>query len=475
MVLLSDVTVQAPLNWSVPEVINSGPGTDWPRVAIANGTPIAVWGDFLSGNIYVRTLNNGNFGPQIKLTPAGVAATVFSLTGPDLKAAGDTVYVTYVNADGNHAYLHRLFDHGLTFSDTIRIDNIGNNFVQYSSLAIMPGGNPIIAFAQLTPNFSNPQYVFTKSADGGSSFSAAIPVTEPLGGDPCDCCPGSIAYKNGIVAVIYRNAVNNLRDMRAAISLDGGNTFSIGNIDNNNWIIANCPSSGGEGIIHHDSLISVFMNGVNNNKCFVSSLNMNNLALNYENPLFSPPGDPSQNHPRICASNDTMAAVWEQTVAGHRNIMFSYSLTGPAALGEVVDTISNVITNGFHSSPDIAYGTGKFYVVFADELQEQIYMMVGKLYEINGVQPVASIKDPLLQFTSISQGIAINILSSKLINQPCEITVYDSNGAVCSQQQLPMLATKQAMFFGHRLTNGIYLVRVANKDFQVSGKFAVAY
>lgn len=88
-----------------------------------------------------------------------------------------------------------------------------------------------------------------------------------------------------MIAVIYRNAINDVRDMRAAISHDGGNTYELGIIDNNNWIIESCPSSGGEGVIIGDSLVSVFMNGVNGNKCFVSTLNINTLQPGFEKPL----------------------------------------------------------------------------------------------------------------------------------------------------------------------------------------------
>ncbi|MBK9730764.1 MAG: T9SS type A sorting domain-containing protein [Chitinophagaceae bacterium] len=465
---------QSPLNWTSPVVVNSSVGTDWPRVALSHSTPVVAWGDFESGKIFCRRCDAGNFGPEIQLTPDGLAATVFSLTGPDLKASGDTVYVIYVNQDATHSYLHRSFDAGVTFSDTLRIDNIGNNFLRYSSVDLLPGGNPVISYAKLDENFSNPQYVVTKSLDGGNTFSSDVPVTATLGADPCDCCPGSIIYHDGVIAVIYRNAINDVRDMRAAISHDGGNTYELGIIDNNNWIIESCPSSGGEGVIIGDSLVSVFMNGVNGNKCFVSTLNINTLQPGFEKPLFNLPNGASQNHPAIVASGDTIAAVWEQIIAGHRNILFSYSLTGASGLGAVVDTISNVLAEGFHTNPDIAYSNGTFYVVFADGGAGQIYLMKGMLYEISGVQNT-SVPMPFIQVAGNPQGDAINIFSNQIVNEACSVSVYNMNGSMCWRQELKGLQHSQLLKTDRALPNGIYLVSIVAKDFSMSGRMLIAH
>ncbi|MBX7109520.1 MAG: hypothetical protein K1X61_12790 [Chitinophagales bacterium] len=464
---------QSPLNWTSPVVVNSGAGTDWPRIALVHDTPVVAWGDFISGKIFCSRWTAGSFSPAIQLTPAGVEATVFSLTGPDLKAAGDTVFVTYVRADATHAYLHRSFDQGLTFSDTIRIDNIGNNYLQYASVGTVQEGNPVVTFAKLDVNSSNPQYVFTRSDNGGSTFSADNPVTAALGADPCDCCPGSIVCNGDEIAIIYRNAINNIRDMRAAISHDGGLTFALGNIDNNNWVLESCPSSGGEAVISGDTLISVFMNGVNGNKCYVSTLNTVTLQQGFEKPLFNLQGAASQNHPAIVASGDTIAVVWEQIINGHRNIMFTYSLTGPSGLGTVVDTISNVLTDGFHTNPDVAYNNGTFYVVFADEGKEQIYLMKGILYEVSGIQNTSATLSSL-HITGNVQGNVLKIKSNRTITGDCRIALYNSNGSLCMQSKLHGLNTEQSLPADDSWTDGIYLLTVTAKDFTASGSMLIA-
>lgn len=464
---------QSLLNWTDPVVVNSGAGTDWPRIAMAHSIPVITWGDFNTGKIFCTRYAGGSFGPEIQLTPGGIEATVFSLTGPDLKASGDTVYVTYVRADATHAYLHRSIDQGQTFSDTIRIDNIGNNYLQYPSVGIVQSGNPVITFAKLDANSSNPQYVLTHSGNGGSTFSADHPVTATLGADPCDCCPGSIVCSGDVIAVIYRNAINNIRDMRAAISQDGGSTFALANIDNNNWVLESCPSSGGEAVIAGDSLVSVFMNGVNGNKCYVSTFNTNTMQPGFEKPLFNLAGGTSQNHPAIVASGDTMAVVWEQIINGHRNILFTYSLAGAAGLGTVVDTISNVLTDGFHTNPDIAYANGTFYVVFADEDAQHIYLMKGILFEINAIQNTNA-SGPSIQISGNLQGNIINLLSNQSIHGDCLVTLYNTHGSVCLQHLLHGLQRTQTLPADDSWTDGIYHLTVSTKEFTTSTSMLIA-
>src|SRR6185503_18314905 len=109
---------QAPLPWSSPMIVNTTLGFDWPRVAVSHSIPIIVWGDYYSGVLLYRRLVTGTLEPVVQLTPGSFSATAFSISGPDMKASGDTVYVTYVASDATHAYVQHSFDQGLTFSDT---------------------------------------------------------------------------------------------------------------------------------------------------------------------------------------------------------------------------------------------------------------------------------------------------------------------------------------------------------------------
>jgi hypothetical protein len=209
----------------------------------------------------------------------------------------------------------------------------------------------------------------------------------------------------------------------------------------------------------------------------VSSINLNDLQLGYEKQLFNQPGGGSQNHPRIVASGDTMAVVWEQVVGLDKYIMFTYSLTGASGLGAEVDTISNVLTGGYHINPDIAYSNGKFYVVFADEVAEKIYLMEGILYGTStiGIPNTPSSDDLTIHATGNLYGDAITISSTELLNETCFVSIHNSSGQVCESHELQRLQNSQSMKLDQPLTSGIYLISIYSKDFFVSAKWVIVH
>lgn len=468
-------SAQGPITWLNPQTVNTTIGTDWPRVAISHSRVIVAWGEFTSGTLLCRSFSNGSFGTEKILTPPGYAAAVFGLTGPDLKASGDSVFIVYAGYDGFHAYLQHSYDGGNTFSDTIRIDNIAGYYPQYPSLDIMPGGNPIISYAKLDFGFSDPQYVVTKSLDGGNTFSNPVDATLAVGANPCDCCPGTMVYRNNVACVIYRNSINNQRDMRVAISFDNAQTFSeVGNIDNNGWFFDSCPSIGGDGDLQGDTLISVFMNGLNGQKCYVSTLNVNTLQPGFQKQLFNLPDAGLQTHPRMAIKGDTMAVVWEQNIGSDRNIMFTYSLTGAAGLGQTVDTLSNILTDGFHTNPDIAYSDGKFYVVYADPILNKIYLMQGILYGTTGIDNTSA-GLPSIQLSGDFEGNQIRIVNGESIHEPGVITIFSATGMPCESHVFPAFNKSQPIHLDHPLSNGLYFISLQTDSGVYTGKFIVSH
>ena len=169
-----------------------------------------------------------------------------------------------------------------------------------------------------------------------------------------------------------------------------------------------------------------------------------------------------------------MAGVWEQVIGSHRYIMFSYSLSGAAGLGETVDTISNVITDGFHSNPDIAYSHGKFYVVFADAIAHKIYLIEGILYGTTGIETIPLEFSPV-QIVSNFSGDEINILCNQVINESCTISIYNSSGTLCERNELHTLQHSQVVKLNEKLSAGLYLVSIYSDKFLATGKCVVAH
>jgi len=159
-------------------------------------------------------------------------------------------------------------------------------------------------------------------------------------------------------------------------------------------------------------------------------------------------------------------------IGSNRYIMFTYSLTGPAGLGETVDTISSVLTNGFHSNPDVAYDHGKFYVVFGDRVAQKIYLMESALYGTIGIENVSS-SIPSIRISGNITGDAITISSNKSMNEHCMISIFNCSGVLCERFEMNNLQHTQTIKLDRSLTNGLYFVSVASSDFVVSEKMVV--
>lgn len=81
------------------------------------------------------------------------------------------------------------------------------------------------------------------SHDGGRTFGAGVVVHR----DACPCCRTSLAVSgDSAVAVAFRSATDNIRDMMVVRSRDGGRTFGEPvRVHADGWLIDGCPHAGG--------------------------------------------------------------------------------------------------------------------------------------------------------------------------------------------------------------------------------------
>ena len=460
------------LSWSSPIALTGTIGFTSPQVAVSNSTPIVTIGNQAAGDLYATQYVGGSFSNPVKLNPSGFSLSISNNNGPRLAASGDTVYVTFLDQLETEVYLQRSFDGGLTFSDTIRVGEMASNIPQYASVAIINGGNPVISFASLTSAFLNPQYVVAKSYNAGSTFQPLVSVTATLGADPCDCCAGSITVSDNKVAVTYRNSANNLRDMRAAISLDTASSFStLGEIDSKGWIIASCPISGGQSIILGDTLISCFMNGIAGTTTYVSALNVITNVLGSETPVFASPGVGAQDLSSIAGSGDTVGIAWTQQIGSSRKILFSCSTAGASGLGINIDTVDLSLPNSVHSNPDLAFANETFYLVFSDNFTSNIYYTQATVPAPSSI--IENIKNNFsLNFAN--QNTTLNINTTLAINSTTKITITDAKGALLAAETLDSIKLNESISLKNALVSGVYIVTVTSKDFTFSKKL-IAY
>jgi hypothetical protein len=95
---------------------------------------------------------------------------------------------------------------------------------------------------------TTPQLYFSRSTDGGMTWSVNKRADVPSGGvgGTCECCTESMAATaNGHIYIVYRSDINNLRDIWLERSYDMGMTFQPAlKIVSGDWNIDACPVSG---------------------------------------------------------------------------------------------------------------------------------------------------------------------------------------------------------------------------------------
>lgn len=450
--------------WGSP--INVGTGTThnniYPRLTLTAGDiPLVIWEDNSPAIIYSARKTGTTFSTPLGIN-GGASPYVMTWTGPEIASSGDTAFVVFMTAIANSkSYAVRTLDGGLTFSDTIRIDNETNRLASFPTVAVMQGGNPIVAYmGSDTISMLDPEYTVTRSMDGGLTF---LPPVEPIvPGEACDCCPASLAISENTHALLFRNNISNLREMWASFSTDSCASFPISsNIDTTNWIVSSCPSSAPSGVINGDSLVYTWMSDATGDpRIYVGSVNVNDQQIGQHRQLY-PVGVATQNFPVIAGKGDTLGVVWLGYNAGFQEVLFTYSFTGVAGLGMDVDTITKGLA-GNQSRPDIAFNNGKFHVVYSQSTGTQVHYVEGTYVTNLSVNEMDS--NPPISFTSSNMNGVIELWLNSTKELNAEISVLNSIGQRMENTSVELKTGLTQHTIEHSLSSGIYFVVVTTKD-----------
>ena len=302
---------QSQITWSSAMDISASTFSNMlPRMALDRaGNPLVIWGRMSDQSIFFSRWTGSSFTTPVKLNPSSMTVTITSWMGPDIASKGDTVYVVLrqspESADtSKHTYILRSFDGGVSFAAPVRVDYIKDSMSRFPTVTVDAAGNPIVGFMELNSMYGDAHWVVTKSTDMGNSFTVDKKASGwgSSSSEVCDCCPGAIVSSGNNSAMLYRNNISNIRDIWTGISTDNNVSYSSGfTVDDNNWMIMSCPSSGPDGVIIGDTLYSVFMNGGSmDDLSYLSKSSISGGAVNsVDNLTGSITGLLEQNYPRI--------------------------------------------------------------------------------------------------------------------------------------------------------------------------------
>ena len=366
-----------------------------PRISLVNDLPIVMLGKGGDGEVFVAKGNGTGFDIPVGVVPSGMQTYMANWTGPDIASKGNNVVVVFKEqpiSTGN-IYSVRSTDGGVTFSDTIRVDNYDQGEVWMPALDMDENGNPHVTYMIFDPSGGNERIVIASSTDNGASYQPQQVVTASSPGVACDCCPPEVVVNGQYQLALFRNNETNIRDTWGSLSTDGGTSFnSTENLDNLGWVINSCPSTGPDGVIIGDSAYVVSASrGEGKYRVYVSTtsvnggLNLNSVQI-MEEPT-STAGD-TQNFPRISGSGDTLVVVWEEKESGNSDILYSVTTDGNSHTLGAFKSKVNVDLTGFQGKPDVVFKNGFVHVVYQDLAAGNVVYRKGVISDVTQINEV---------------------------------------------------------------------------------------
>jgi hypothetical protein len=388
---------------SAPISIGEGFGFNHPQIEITNdGLPFVIWADQSTRNMYTSKYDGiSQFSTPLSINPANLDVQSYNWSGADVAIESDNVFVVFrsLGYETGHVYLVKSTDNGLTFSDTVRVDDLSTGFGQYPDIAVHQD-TVWVTFMDHDANGLNSQYVVSRSVDGGATFQTETMTSSIVGAEACDCCQPEIIVNNEYVIVYFRNNDNNIRDIKGVISFDRGVTFSTWfSVDDHLWNINACPSTGPDSrFLDANTSVTTYKTTFNGSaQVYVNEYNhLTNSSTNIARVYDSESDNLLINFPQIATNNGVIGIVWEAkgTEQGSgTDIFINSSSTGATGLyASNAFNLTNVTGN--QNKPDIALTSNKFHVIYTD-LSDGIlkYVTLQSLTEIkeNSNLPIISI------------------------------------------------------------------------------------
>lgn len=357
-----------------------------PRLALnGDGDPIVAFGQNGTNLLFVAKGNGTAFNTPISVLPVGVETYLASWTGADIHAFGDTVIAVFkvLPYEEGKVYSVRSTDGGLTFSDTIRVDNHTTGMAWLPSMSMTAQGNPIVTYMAHDGAATNPRYVYVSSSDGGVTYNPEIEIASLVNGEACDCCPAELVTSGNQQVLLYRNNDANIRDIHAIYSNDNGITFPESeNVDLLNWQVTSCPSTGPHGLFSSGNLFSTFASRVSGQYRVYVSKSTANTSLTFDERIMM--AEPisvngKQNYPRISGDDNVQVLVWTEAESNNYEIFSAISTNG--SLNDLVTTkqIVNNETASGQTNPDVLYSNDAIHVVFQDGLSGDVIYKKGTI------------------------------------------------------------------------------------------------
>ena len=220
-----------------------------PSIAVdPAGTIYVAWWD--NTGLYIQKSTDGfAFSDAVEVS-AGVNGT-FKIAPSVCAPAPGTVHVAYSSPDGleGRIFLATSIDGGDTFASE-RADDATDSFRTSPDLAV--GGDGSIYVAWQDERNGDSDVYFSRSIDGGQTFSSDVRVNDDVGTTNQDA-PSIAVGAGGNIHAVWSDWRNGNSDIFFSKSTDGGLTFGDGLLNDNDVEVDDYPS----GAMHDYPVIAV--------------------------------------------------------------------------------------------------------------------------------------------------------------------------------------------------------------------------
>jgi len=170
------------------------------------------------------------FAPNVRVSdyPPGTAECYTPNAGQrGVAVRGDTVYCIWSDSRaGRHNWFAKSIDGGQTFLPNVRVDDgVGDAFLP--TIAVGDDGTIYVSWTDERPGFNYKQVFFSKSTDGGLTFTPDVLVNDTAGGikNHPHRNPSMAVDSAGIIYIAFDDARHGGYNIYFSRSTDGGNTF----------------------------------------------------------------------------------------------------------------------------------------------------------------------------------------------------------------------------------------------------------
>lgn len=352
-----------------------------PRVALdQNNKPMVLWGD-KNGKVFFARWAGKEFTEPEQINPAGKQAFTEPWAGPEMVSRGDTVYVAYkeIPEDVNHIYLKHSYDGGKHFSIETQVDDSDGLISRFPTVAIDPYGHPLVSYTKYDEGYKNPRHVVAKSKDLGETFAGEAVVKNMSGGVISDCSPPTVVQSGNGTVILYRDNLNEYRNIWAGISHNSAVSFDKGlQIDWTNWQTKDCPTQPPHGTIVSDTLYTVYASGTGDSSLvYMSKTSLFGQSSNSAPITGRFPGLTSQNFPRIANSGNAAVVTWLQSIGVNMQVCMLFTNDITTGLPEKY----NMVAKGVFDNADVTLGGGHIYVVYSDDSAHRLMCRIGHYEE----------------------------------------------------------------------------------------------